>query len=111
MGCAGYMILLDTHIWLWLLHDPSNLSVVANRAIEAEESQSGLLVSAISVWEIAVKSSLGKLTLPLPIAQLPGEFHKDPADRILVAIARRYDISLVTCDEKILSYPHVETIW
>lgn len=131
------MILLDTHIWLWLLHDPSNLSVVANRAIEAEESQSGLLVSAISVWEIAVKSSLGKLTLPLPIAQwytqarthsgivieplnpldaiastqLPGDFHKDPADRILVAIARRYDIPLVTCDEKILSYPNVETIW
>lgn len=119
------MILLDTHIWLWLLHDPSNLSVAANSAIEAEESQNGLLVSAISVWEIAVKSSLGKLTLPLPMAhwyaqarthsgivieplnpldaiestQLPGDFHKDPADRILVAIARRYDI------------PHVETIW
>ena len=52
MVCAGYMILLDTHIWLWLLHDPSNLSVAANRAIEAEESQNGLLVSAISVVEI-----------------------------------------------------------
>ncbi|MCT7950753.1 type II toxin-antitoxin system VapC family toxin [Ancylothrix sp. C2] len=131
------MILLDTHIWLWLLHDPSHLSVTANSAIAAEESQNGLLVSAISVWEIAVKSSLGKLTLPLPISewyaaarthsgiviepvnpldmisstQLPGEFHKDPADRILVAIARRYDIALVTCDEKILSYPDVKTIW
>ena len=118
------MILLDTHIWLWLLHEPSHLSVAAKRAIEAEEIKSGLLVSAISVWEIAVKSSLGKLTLPLPIAQwyeqarthssivieplnpldaigstqLPGEFHKDPADRILVAMARRYDI------------PDVETI-
>jgi PIN domain nuclease of toxin-antitoxin system len=43
--------------------------------------------------------------------QLPGDFHKDPADRILVAIALHYDIPLVTCDEKILSYPHVETIW
>ena len=42
--------------------------------------------------------------------QLPGEFHKDPADRILVAIARRYDISLATVGSKILSYPHVKTL-
>jgi AAA-like domain len=42
--------------------------------------------------------------------QLPGEFHKDPANRILIAISRRYDIPLVTCDEKILRYPHVQTI-
>lgn len=46
------MILLDTHIWLWLLHDPSNLSVAANRAIEAEENQSGLLVSAIQFGKL-----------------------------------------------------------
>ena len=43
--------------------------------------------------------------------QLPGDFHKDPADRILIAIARRYSIPLITCDQKILSYPHVETVW
>jgi PIN domain nuclease of toxin-antitoxin system len=117
------MILLDTHIWLWLLYDPSQLSQVAQAAIESEESQNGLLVSAISVWEVAVKSSVGKLALPLPIdewyqlaqthsgiiieplspidaiasTQLPDDFHKDPADRILVAIARRYEIPLVTC--------------
>jgi hypothetical protein len=42
---------------------------------------------------------------------LPDPFHKDPADRILVAIARRYQIPLVTCDVKILNYPHLETIW
>ena len=96
-----------------------------------------MLVSAISVWEIAVKSSIGKLNLPLPVeewyqlaqthsgivieplspmdaiasTQLPGNFHKDPADRILVAIARRYSIPLVTCDAKIINYPHVQTIW
>ena len=131
------MILLDTHIWLWLLHDSSQISKVAQEAIESEESQNGLLVSAISVWEVAVKSSVGKLVLPLPIdewyqlaqthsgivieplspidaiasTQLPDDFHKDPADRILVAIARRYEISLVTCDAKILNYPHVKTIW
>lgn len=130
------MILLDTHIWLWLLHDPSQLSNTAQLQIASEEPKNGLLVSAISVWEIAVKSSLGKLSLPLPIdewyglaqthpgivieplnpldaiasTQLPDTFHKDPADRILVAIARRYNIPLLTCDTKILSYPGVQTI-
>lgn len=131
------MILLDTHIWLWLLHDPSQLSETARIAIDTEEPRNGLLVSAISVWEIAVKSSISKLILPLQIDEwyklasthsgivieplspldaiastsLPETFHKDPADRILVAIARRYDIPLVTCDAKILNYPHVRTIW
>ena len=62
------MILLDTHVWLWLLHNPGQLSDAANRVIEAEEAQDGLLISAISVWEVAVKVSVGKLTLPLPIA-------------------------------------------
>ena len=61
------MILLDTHVWLWLLHDPSQLSNQAKTVIDSEEPQKGLLVSAISVWEIALKSSIGKLTLPLPI--------------------------------------------
>jgi PIN domain nuclease of toxin-antitoxin system len=52
---------------LWLLHDPSQLSNAAREQIEIKEPQNGILVSAISVWEIAVKSSIGKLALPLPI--------------------------------------------
>jgi PIN domain nuclease of toxin-antitoxin system len=63
------MILIDTHVWLWLLHNPSQLSEKAQAAINSPEHQDSLLVSAISVWEIAVKSSLGKLTLPLPIEE------------------------------------------
>ena len=43
--------------------------------------------------------------------ELPDEFHKDPADRIIVATARKYAVPLVTADEKILAYPHVHTIW
>ncbi len=43
--------------------------------------------------------------------QLPGTFHKDPADRIIVALARRYNVPLITCDDKILAYPYVETVW
>jgi PIN domain nuclease of toxin-antitoxin system len=131
------MIVIDTHVWLWLLHEPSQLSDVARAYIDREESQNGILVSAISVWEIAVKYSIGKLSLPLPIddwyalakchlgivienlnpedaissTQLPGDFHKDPADRIIVAMARRYDVPLITCDNNILKYHHVKTIW
>ena len=131
------MILLDTHIWLWLLHEPSQLSSQARALIDVEEPQNGLLVSAISVWEIALKVSIGKLSLPLPIdewyelaqtqsgivieplnpldaiasTQLPESFHKDPTDRILVTIARRYKIPLVTCDAKILNYSNVQVVW
>lgn len=60
------MILLDTHVWLWWLHDSNRLSNRIQNSITEEESQNGILISTISVWEIAVKSSLGKLTLPLP---------------------------------------------
>ena len=50
--------------------------------------------------EIGVKST-----------ELPGEFHKDPADRIIVATARKLAAPLVTADEKIRAYPHIRTIW
>ena len=131
------MMLLDTHAWLWLLHDPTQLSEPAQTAIAKAEKENKILVSSISVWEIAVKHSLNKLKLPLPInewfelaqqqpgitieplspldaiqsANLPGEFHKDPADRILVAIALRYDVPIISRDRKILDYSHVKTIW
>jgi PIN domain nuclease of toxin-antitoxin system len=131
------MILLDTHSWLWLLHDPNQLSTPAQNIITESENNNSILISSISVWEIATKQSLNKLQLPLPIdewfelaqqqpgtvieplspsdaidsANLPGDFHKDPADRILVPIARRYDIPLITCDQKILNYSYVKTIW
>ena len=131
------MILLDTHTWLWWLHSPDQLSDRARTALTIGENQNELLVSSISVWEIAVKYGIGKLPLPMPVdewfalantrlgitieplnpldaiasTQLPGDFHKDPADRIIIAIARRYDIDLITCDHKILNYPYVKTIW
>jgi PIN domain nuclease of toxin-antitoxin system len=131
------MILLDTHIWLWWLHFPDQLSERGRTLLTVGENQNSLIVSTISVWEIAVKHSNGKLPLPLPVnewfalaktrpgitiepldpldaitsTQLPGDFHKDPADRIIVAIAYRRNIELMTCDQKILNYPHIKTIW
>ena len=50
--------------------------------------------------EIGIKSTM-----------LPGEFHKDPADRMIVATARKLAVSLVTADEKIRDYEHVKTVW
>ncbi|MBI2339311.1 MAG: type II toxin-antitoxin system VapC family toxin [Deltaproteobacteria bacterium] len=131
------MILLDTHVWLWWLHDPEKLSARARKAIAGAEKAGEVLISAISVWEIAVKVGLGKLSLPMDIyawfqnaekypgtaiesltpvdaiasTLLPGVFHKDPSDRMIIALARRHGIPLVTTDKKILEYPHVETIW
>lgn len=131
------MIVLDTNAWIRWVADPSLLSVRARRAIAAEESRDGLIVSAISVWEVAVKVSLGKLALDREIRAwvrlassypgvvieplgaedalestlLPGTYHKDPADRLILALARRIDAPVVTSDRAMRTYRHVKTIW
>lgn len=131
------MIVLDTHVWLWWLHDPGKLSPDADKLIQQEQVSGALVISAISVWEVAVKVQSGKLAIPMDInrwyelarsypstvieplspldaiasTQLPGNFHKDPADRIIVSLARRLTVPLLTCDRKILDYEHVVTAW
>ena len=130
------LVFLDTHVWLWWLHDPKVLSPRARKLIKQAEGCDEVRVSAISVWEIGVKVSVGKLTLPLGIEEwfeealrypgigilpieaedalastrLPGDFHKDPADRIIVAQTRRYHGTLVTHDKLIRRYRHVKTV-
>ena len=127
------MIVLDTHIWVWWVHGDPKLSASIRTLIDFSEAD-GIAVSAISCWEVAKLVELGRLTLPCPVfdwlhqalsypgvrlielspricvesTQLPGEFHRDPADQIIVATARILDASLVTIDGKILRYPHVE---
>lgn len=131
------MIVLDTQSWLWYLQTPERLSQKAQAIIAKFEDKKALRVSAISIWEIALKAQAGKLILPMEIkawyeeskkysavtvepiiptdlidsTQLPGDFHKDPADRIVVSLARRYGCPLITSDQKIIDYPHVETVW
>ncbi|NEQ79434.1 MAG: type II toxin-antitoxin system VapC family toxin [Moorea sp. SIO2I5] len=61
------MILLDTHVWLWWLHTPEQLSERSRTLLTIGENQNTLMVSAISVWEIALKHSAGKLPLPLSV--------------------------------------------
>ncbi len=130
------MILLDTHAWWWGLSEPENLSGVARQ--EIEQTPSGQrCIAAISLWEFAMMAQRQRIQLTisaqewmdyaiqeactqvLPLSgeiaidscNLPGEFHKDPADRLIVATARMYDITLVTKDQKIRDYEHVKTIW
>jgi PIN domain nuclease of toxin-antitoxin system len=129
------MIVLDTHIWIWWVHGDLNLPEHYTEVLKAAEAD-GLGISAISCWEVAKLVEYGRLELPCPVeewirealrypgmlvleltpriavesTQLPGAFHKDPADQIIVATARVYDCALMTLDSKILAYSHVKHI-
>jgi len=131
------MLVLDTHVWLWWLHRPEEIPSATRAQIARAERRGEIRVSAISVWEVATKTALGKLDVGLPLREwfalaqqypgirieplgaddaltsafLPGEFHKDPADRIIVALTRRLQAQLVTADRLIRAYPHVTTLW
>jgi PIN domain nuclease of toxin-antitoxin system len=119
--------LLDTQVFLWMAADPEALSTDARDAIEAPGAE--LYLSAAAVWEISIKSALGKLTLPetvatyvrdrlhrlelipLPIslthaievAGLPPH-HRDPFDRMLVAQARSERMVLISADRQLAAY-------
>ena len=132
------LIVLDTHVLVWwVTGQTAELSRRARTAIDKEASGGEILVSSISAWEIAMLVERGRLQLTIDVEQwldivteieavrfvpvnnriavksvaLPGEFHKDPADRLIVATARDAGTSLVTADEKIRHYAHVATIW
>jgi PIN domain nuclease of toxin-antitoxin system len=128
------VILLDTHIWVWWVQGDARLAG-GHQQFLIENEPGGLGVSVISCWEVAKLVEGGRLVLPGEViewleqalaypgmrlldltpriavdsTQLPGEFHRDPADQIIVATARPYDIPLLTADRKIIDYPHVRT--
>ena len=129
------MIVLDTHIWVWWAHSTEHLTGPQTEVIGANE-RDVIGVSAISLWEIAKLVQADRLELPCSLQEwfkealsypgvqvleltpeiaiestrLPGEFHRDPADQIIVATARRHNCPLVNSDARILKYPHVRTI-
>lgn len=129
------MIVLDTHIWVWWVHDDKQLTKSQIKIIAAAELDV-IGVSAISCWEIAKLVEYERLKLPCPLEEwfdqalsypgillleltpeiaikstrLPGKFHHDPADQIIIATAMVSDCPLVTSDDKVLKYPHVVTI-
>jgi len=126
--------LLDTNAWIRLILAPEQLSERA-RALLTRPDITPLALSAISVFELTLKVRKGKIDLRLPSDQwldlalnpnlitvipidaeiaraansLPAPFHQDPADRLIVATARLRNLTLITGDEKILQYAHLQS--
>mgnify|MGYP002850912619 CR=1 FL=1 len=129
--------LLDTHAWLWWVTEDRRLSKRAARLIQRARADGSLWLSLISVWELSKKVEKGQLGLDRPLddwldlatlqeglrltepsrpvlvesCRLPGGFHGDPADQMLVATARLHGAALVTRDRAIRAYEHVRTVW
>ena len=126
-------LLLDTHSFLWFIGGHSNLSPTARTLIEGTDNQP--LLSKASLWEMAIKVSLGKLTFAqsferlIPqqielngielltiemehlavVAQLPFH-HRDPFDRLLIAQAKVEQIPIVGADSQFDAYA-IERLW
>ena len=124
-------LLLDTHYFVWLqLGITSHLKAPVRRAIDEAAAAGNLLISAITVWEVAMLLSKGRLELYSPVedwirtalatpglsvapvtpeiaiesCNLPPPFHGDPADRIIAATARKMGARLLTRDRKLIEY-------
>ncbi|MDQ7048616.1 MAG: type II toxin-antitoxin system VapC family toxin [Enterobacterales bacterium] len=116
-------LLLDTHAILWWLSDAPQLGELARKTIA--DPQNLVYVSAASIWEMSIKSAMGKLKvsddldsiieeegfIPLPISLYHGKqagrlpkHHHDPFDRMLIAQAQAEGLQLVTKDKQIALY-------
>lgn len=124
-------LVLDTHVWYWFAEGKGDrLGRALPRRIERAVADGRAFVSAISAWELGMLVAKRRLVLATDVAhwiatareppgvrladvtvevaldgsRLPGEFHGDPADRLIVATARSLGAALLTCDERILAY-------
>ena len=126
---SQHLILLDTHVLIWLDQDDHRLGPATNRVIDVALVAVRLAVSAITFWEVALLVAKGRLALAssamawrrdvlghgaieLPVDGAGGvraaelvAFHADPADRFIVATALAHDATLLTADERILAWP------
>jgi PIN domain nuclease of toxin-antitoxin system len=134
MGGGKRVIIIDTHIWFYYVNDgPDRLPAEVNNAIKDNKI---LGVSIISCWEIAMLVAKARLRFSIDVqdwitqalkykgikliditpeiavlaTRLPGEFYKDPADRIIVASCIKLGAPLVTFDRRIQKWGHVQTI-
>jgi len=123
-------LLLDTHVWLWFMLADAELAISKQNLINRAAALGQLRIAAISIWEAALLASRGRVVLGRPLAQwmteavsapglsieplspqvavegccLPEAFHRDPADRLIVATARVANATLMTRDRRILDY-------
>ncbi|HZL69386.1 MAG TPA: type II toxin-antitoxin system VapC family toxin [Candidatus Limnocylindrales bacterium] len=129
------MILLDTHVLVWMSLDPGRLSKAGIAAVQDARIKGGLYISDITLWEIALLVRRGRIkisgtidtfihemSLPMSVkritpaiaimaVQFPDEYPKDPADRLIGATSIVEQIPLVTADEKLRFSPLLQTIW
>ncbi len=126
-------LLLDTHVWLWSLLEPRNLSRRVARALESKDNE--LWLSPISVWELVMLTEKDRVSLNMdveewvakameavPLQEAPithevalgtqhvGLAHRDPADRFLAATARVFDLTLVTADSRMIGVKGLPTL-
>lgn len=123
-------LLLDTHVWYWLVTGDDRLSKETQLRIQEAAVKEQLRLAAISIWEIAMLTAKGKIVLKQPCMEwitsaiemssirvaepsisiwvescyLPANDNADPADRLIIATARHLNATLVTADRKILAY-------
>ena len=129
-------VLLDTHVWWWWVTGEHGSSPAQKRILARASPAEPMLLSDISLWEVATLVSLGRLALTVPlrewienaaaaplvqrcavspavaaaVAELPDDFHRDPADRLIVATAQVHGATLLTKDKRILDANLVPTV-
>ena len=123
--------LLDTHLWLWFQRgDRDHIGRELIEEIDRWQRERSVFVSATSAWELALLVRRGRVELPIPVehwveigtehggfhllelstevliesTRLPGDLHRDPADRMLLATAMAHDLTLVTRDKALVRY-------
>jgi len=128
------MLILDTHAWIWWINDVQKL---ADRASETIQAADEIGIPAISYWELSMLVAKGRLALSMDVqvwinlalqypqvsllpltpeiavlsTRLPGAFHGDPADRLIVATSLVHQAALVSKDERIQQWGHLQVIW
>ena len=129
------MILLDTHVLLWMASDDKRLSKRAHEVIRKAREETGIAVATITLWELAWLAQNGRIAVAVSVesfvrelaarvilrpvtpeiaalaVRLPDPFPKDPSDRLIAATAIVEGMTLVTADTRIRQSKVVDTVW
>jgi PIN domain nuclease of toxin-antitoxin system len=130
MKISAEALLLDTHVWIWLVRGQDRISKDILELMFVAAGAGAMFLSVMSIWELSLLDAKRRITLNVPCLtwvrtalersgaltvpltcdiavashQLPGQLHSDPVDRVLVATARTENLTLVTRDRAILDY-------